>query len=188
MINLTVTEITEGKKEEEKIPFWTLAFFKLLAFPFRLLQIFIGRKKGYMKVSNGKWTDLYPFPVTGHKIERKLVAETGFDNCINFYNLQTKDKEIDSLLKGKYFGEFHYETEYGIFLRQFKNPDEWPISHLVFIDKSDNSYRQLIKSDSSWTDWVYEHINDEEFNIITEPANTYTTRLKIKTATNTGYS
>ena len=185
MTNLTVTEISEWQKEKENIPFWTLAFFKLLSLPFRLLHLIIGRKNNYTEVSNSKWTDLYPFPVTGHKIERKLVAETGFDNCIKFYHFKTADKEIDYLLKEKYFGEFHYETEYGIFLRQFKTPDEWPISHLVFIDKSDNSFRQLIKVNSSWTDWVYEHTNNEEFNIITEPAKTYTTRLNIKTATNT---
>ena len=131
-----------------------------------------------MDVKDAEWTDWNS--VNGQPVKRKIIAETGFDNCIKFYHLQTADKQINNALTGKIFGEFYCETTYGIFLRKFDNPDDWPTSYLVFIDKSDFGYRRLKKSKSSWIEWTFEYIIEKDFSIITEPGKTYTTRLQIK--------
>jgi hypothetical protein len=176
MTTLQITQVTDGKKKKEILPFLALDLLQILLFPFRLL---FGGRNNYSIVKDNEWTSCGS--VNGQVIERNIIAETGFDDIIKFYRLRTTDKQIDRLLAGKVFGEFIYETNYGLFLRQFNNPGDWPTSYLVFIDKSDNSYRKLKKSKSSWLIWTYEYINDKDFNIITEPADTYTTRIQIKT-------
>lgn len=177
---MTITETTVGNKTKEKVPFLTWLWVNLLSLPFRLSAFFIGRRHDYFKVTDSEWTNWYPFPTDGHKIERKIIAETGFDGCIKFYHLRTADKRINDLLTGKIFGDFHWEKDYGIFLRQFDDPDDWPVSYLVFIDTADYSYQRLKKVNSSWPQWTYEHINDNDFNIITEYPDTYKTRLTIR--------
>ena len=94
--------------------------------------------------------------------------------------MRTADKRINDLLTDKIFGDFHLEKDYGIFLRQLDDPDDWPLSNLVFIDTSDFSFQRLKKVNSSWLQWTYEHINDKDFNLITEHADTYKTRLEIR--------
>lgn len=54
--------------------------------------------------------------------------------------MRTDDKKINDLLTDKVFGGFHWEKDYGIFLRQFDDPDDWPLSYLVYIDKSDKGF------------------------------------------------
>ncbi|PJC61812.1 MAG: hypothetical protein CO022_07820 [Flavobacteriales bacterium CG_4_9_14_0_2_um_filter_32_27] len=177
---MTVTETTDGNKTKNRIPIWTWIWVYLISFPFRLLALFIGRRKNYFEVTDSEWTDLYPFPTDGHKIERKIIAETGFDGFIKFFHLRTADKKINDLLRDKIFGDFYWEKDYGIFLRQFDTPDEWPISYLVFIDTKDFSFQRLKKVNSSFAEWKYEGINDTDFNILIEWTKTYTTRLTIK--------
>jgi hypothetical protein len=177
---MTITEKTFGNKTKYKIKFLTWLWINILSLPFQMLNLFVIRRKKYIEVSDSEWFNLYPFPTDGYNIERKIIAETGFDNCIKFYHLRTSNKNINEILTGKIFGDFHWEKDNGIFLRQFDNPNDWPISYLVFIDKSDFSFQRLKKVNSSWPEWKYEHINDNEFNIITEHSDTYTTRLIIK--------
>jgi len=177
---MTITETTDGNKSTNRIPIWTWLWVNFLSIPFRLLALLFGRRQNYFSVTDGEWTDWYPFPTDGHKIERKIVAETGFDNSIKFYHLRTDDKKINDLLTDKIFGDFHWEKDYGIFLRQFDDPNDWPISYLVFIDTTDFSFHRLKKVNSSWPEWKFEGINDTDFNIITEYADTYTTRLTIR--------
>ncbi len=152
----------------------------ILWLPFKLLEIILG-KQNYLPIDTNSWTSWCS--VNGQDIERNLVGETGFDGVIKFYRLRTSDEQINRTLQGKIFGEFHCETNYGLFLREFKTLDDWPTSYLIFVDKENYTYRRLQKTVSSWTDWKYEFINDSDFNIITEPADTYTKRIKI-TATN----
>jgi len=177
---MTVTEMTVGDKAQKKIPILTRLWFNLISLPYRLIYLLIGRRHDYFKVTDSEWADWYPFPTDGHKIERKIIAETGFDGCIKFYHLRTADKRINDLLTDKIFGDFHWEKDYGIFLRQFDDPDDWPISYLVFIDTLDFSFQQLKKVNSSRPQWTYEHINEQDFNIITEYADAYKTRLEIR--------
>jgi len=177
---MTVTETTDGNKSANRLGVLTWLWFNLLSTPFRLFALLFGRRHNYFEVTDSEWADLYPFPTDGHKIERKIVAETGFDNCIKFYHLRTADKQINDLLADKIFGEFHWEKDYGIFLRQFENPDDWPVSYLVFIDTVGFNFHRLKKVNSSWTEWKYEGINDTDFNILIEYTDTYTTRLTIK--------
>ncbi|MBN8697016.1 MAG: hypothetical protein J0L87_10835 [Bacteroidetes bacterium] len=177
---MTITETTDGKKTKKRVPILVWLWVNLLTLPFRLLSLFVSSRHKYFEVTHSEWTDWYPFPSDGHKIERKIITETGFDGCIKFYHLRTSDKKINSLLTNKIFGDFHWEKDYGIFLRQFDNPDDWPISYLVFIDTTDFSFHRLKKVNSSWPTWKYEGINDTDFNIITEYTDTYTTRLTIK--------
>lgn len=58
----------------------------------------------------------------------------------------------------------------------FDDPNDWPLSFLVFIDTLDFSYHRLKKVNSSWPQWTYEHINETDFNIITEYTDTYKTK------------
>ena len=177
---MTITETTDGKKTKNRVLIWTSLWVNVLSLPIRLISLFVTRRRKYIAVTDSEWIDWYPFPTEGHKIERKTIAKTGFDGLIKFYQLRTSDIKINDLLTDKIFGDFHWEKEYGIFLRQFDNPDDWPISYLVFIDTKDYSFHRLKKVYSSWQTWKYESINDSEFNIITEYTDTYTVRLTIK--------
>lgn len=177
---MTVTETTVGDKPNNRVPILTWLWINLLSLPFQLIRLIVGRRHKYSVVTDNAWTDWYPFPSDGHKIERKIIAETGFDNCIKFYHLRTADRRINDLLTDKIFGDFHWEKDYGIFLRQFDDPNDWPISYLVVIDTSDFSFKRLKKVNSSWPQWTYEHINDNDFSIITEYTDTYKTRLTIR--------
>jgi hypothetical protein len=177
---MTVTVTTDGNKTKNRIPIWTCISGSLLSSQFGILALLIGRRKNYFEVTDSDWTDLYPFPTEGHKIERKIIAETGFDRVIKFFHLRTANKKINDLLRDKIFGDFHWEKDYGIFLRQFDTPDDWPNSYLVFIDTKDFSFQRLKKVNSSFTEWKYEGINDTDFHIIIECTNNYTTRLTIK--------
>lgn len=177
---MTITETTVGDKEKNRVPALTWLWANILTLPFRLLYMFVGKRHNYFELTDSEWTDWYPFQTDGHKIERKIIVETGFDGFIKFYRLRTADKKINDLLTNKIFGDFHWEKDYGIFLRQFDDPNDWPFSYLVFIDTTNYSYHRLKKVSSSWPQWTYEHINDKDFNIITEQTSKYQTRLTIR--------
>jgi len=176
---MTITETTEGKDSNNRVPIWMLIWAQFLSLPFRILFLFV-RKHNYTEIRNGDWTALYPFPTDGHAIERKIIAETGFDGCIKFYHLRTEDMKINELLQEKIFGEFHWEKDFGIFLRQFDSPNDWPISFLVFIDTGNFTFNRLRKVNSAWPEWKYEGINENDFNIIIEYTNAYSKRLTIR--------
>ncbi|HTF03985.1 MAG TPA: hypothetical protein VK826_08165 [Bacteroidia bacterium] len=182
MASITITETTDGKKKRlGGIPLWAYVLLFIVQIPFRIiglvLKLFVKGKK-HIPVTDSSWTSWNS--VNGHEIDRRIISETGFDGCIKFYELRTNENQIHELLKGKIFGEFHCETNYGLFLRQFDNPDDWPVSYLIFIDKSNVSLQRLKKTKSSWPDWKYESINDKDFDIITEPGDTYTTKLNVR--------
>src|SRR5688572_18631209 len=151
LTKLTILETIVGEKPKSGAPFWAHLLLFIISLPFKIVWLILklfGKGKDYINVTDSNWTSWSS--VNGHIIERKNIAETGFDECIKFYNLKTNDKNIDLLLERKIFGEFHCETDYGLFLRQFDDPDDWPVSYLVFIDKSHNSYQRLKKIKSSW--------------------------------------
>ena len=112
---MTITEITIGEKEKYSIPTFNRVWIFLITLPFRLLHLFFSRKHDYFEVPNSEWSNWYPFPSDGHNIQRKIYAETGFDNCIKFYLLRTEDERINDLLNMKIFGDYHWEKDYGIF-------------------------------------------------------------------------
>lgn len=176
MTTITAIEITEGNKSMLKFKSLMSVVISILWLPFTLVGKMFGWKD-YCSVNTSSWTDWYS--VNGQTIERKIVAETGFDGVVKFYNLRTLDEAMNRALQGRVFGEFHWETHYGLFLREFKTLGDWPTSYLVFIDKKGNHYKKLIKTNSSWTAWKCEFINESDFSIITEPADSYTKRIKI---------
>jgi len=47
--------------------------------------------------------------------ERKLENETAFDGIVKIYSLTSNNKELNTLLKGKLFGDFIFPSDTGIF-------------------------------------------------------------------------
>lgn len=182
MTEVTITEFQIGK-EKKDVPFWSFIWAWTISLPFRILMLLIPKKHDYFEVTDDKWTDWKT--INDLTVQRKIVAETGFDGVIKFYHLKSSDKDLNSLLDSRFFGTFLKETEYGVFLREFNDPDDWPKSYLSVIDKDFESIKRLRKIDSSWTDWRLESVDKESFNIVTYPAKEYTKGLKI-TAPNKG--
>lgn len=114
------------------------------------------------------------------KIEKRIIAATGFDDCIHFYSLSSTDKKLNGAIRGKYFGNFIIKTDSDIFLRQFKSPNAWPNSKLVFISFDIYQLEIVAKSNSSWVDWTYNFIDDKQIDIVTEHSKDYTKILQIR--------
>ena len=147
----------------------------ILTIPIRLLTFF---NKGYSEVLDSNWE--YMLTVDNFKIEKRLIAATGFDDCIHFYNLSSTDKILNETMRGKCFGNFIVKTANGIFLRQFNSPKDWPNSKLVFISFDKYQMEIVAKSNSSWVDWTYNFIDDKQIDIITEHSKDYTKVLQIR--------
>jgi len=81
--------------------------------------------------------------------QRKLENETAFDGIVKIYSLRTNSKELDQILENKFFGDFYYPTEKGVFLRMFRDKESWPNTTLVFIDLKRITMKELLKTDSS---------------------------------------
>jgi hypothetical protein len=120
------------------------------------------------------------FSKVDFKIEKRLVALTGFDNYIDFYNLASTDKKLNKVISGKVFGNFICKIDNGIFLRQFKSPKDWPNSRLVYIGFDNYEIITVSKSDSSWVDWTYNFIGDKQIDILTEHGEGYSKILRIE--------
>lgn len=176
---MNVTEKIEGvpKSKRESTPRLWLRF---LLLPIRILVKLIGDKKNYIEISDSPWESFFPFPMEGTQLEKKLIAETGFDGHIKFYRIRTENQSINSVLENKTFGEFHWENESGIYLREFENVDDWPVSYFVQLDKSNFQFRRLVKVDSSFVKWKYEHVNETEFNVVTYCTETHTSWIEIR--------
>lgn len=146
--------------------------------PFKFFRLFVPQRQNYIKVADENWKDWTT--LKGTMIQRKLVAETGFDGLIKFYHLKSTNQNLNNLLSGKIFGIFFKQTDYGVFLREFGNPDAWPNSYLVMLDEEFKSINRLRKVNSSWINWKIESEKGDNFIIITHPAKDYTKGISIK--------
>jgi hypothetical protein len=181
-MTIHVDEIKVGKKKIEILSYLWVGLINLLVLPYTLLLWLVIKKHNPFDVADNNWK-IWSF-VNEHEIERRIVAETGFDGCIKFYELRTREKNINETFKEKFFGEFYLETDYGLFLRLFENPKSWPISYLYFIDKSDYSFKKIKKVRSSYIYWKYEFEDNKNFQIITNSEEGYTSILKINALDN----
>lgn len=182
MTKVIIEDFKNGK-EKSGVPFWAFIWAWIISLPFRLLMLFIPKKHNYVEVTNDNWTDWTT--INDLTIQRKIVAETGFDGVIKFYHLKSSNKDLNELFDERFFGTFYKETRYGVFLREFNDPEDWPKSYLSLITKDFKSIQRLRKIDSSWTNWRLESVDNESFNIVTHPAKEYTKGIKI-TAPNKG--
>jgi len=179
MTNIQIKDFQIGK-EPKGVPLWAIAWAWIISLPFRIAMFLFPNKHDYMEVSDDQWTDWITYK--DNVIKRKIVAETGFDGVIKFYHLQSNDQDLNKLLDKKHFGTFYKESIYGLYLREFNDPDDWPISYLSIIDNEYLYIRRLKKINSSWTDWRLESIDATSFNIVTHPADSYTKGWKITTS------
>jgi len=183
MIKFKTTEIVIGQHPNKSLGtkfHLTDILLTIIMFPFRIVNLF---NKGYTSLSDSDWELM--FSTIEFKIEKRLVALTGFDNCIVFYNLSSTDKKLNEVIRGKVFGNFICKTDSGIFLRQFKSPKDWPNSKLVYIGFDNYKIMTVSKSDSSWVDWTCNSIADNQIDILTEHRPGYSKILRInQTQTN----
>lgn len=178
MIKFETTEIVNGQHPNKSLDarfYLTDILLTIIFFPFRILNFFY---KGYTSISDSNWE--FMLTTDDFKIEKRLVALAGFDNCIGFYNLSSTDKKLNEIIRGKVFGDFICKTANGIFLRQFKSPKDWPNSKLIYIGFDNYEIITISKSDSSWIDWTYNVIEDNQIDIITEHGQGYSKTLRIK--------
>ena len=177
MIKFKTTEIVTGQhpNKSQGVKFHlTDILLTIIMFPFRIVNLF---NKGYTAIADSNWE--FMFSTVDFKIEKRLVALTGFDNCIDFYNLSSTDKKLNEVIRGKVFGNFICKTDNGFFLRQFKSPKDWPNSKLVYIGFDNYEIMTVSKSDSSWVDWTCNSIGDNQIDILTEHGHGYSKILRI---------
>ena len=86
-------------------------------------------------------------------LNRKLVYETAFDGVVKVYFLKSNDPIIDSILEGKFFGDFIHYANCGVFLRMFENKTSWPKTKLVYIDFVEHYFVEIEATNSSWNVW-----------------------------------
>lgn len=84
---------------------------------------------------------------------RKLENETAFDGIIKIYSLSTDIKPLNDILKNKFFGDFIFTTERGIFLRMFSSKTSWPVTSLVHLNLDNYELIKIHKTRSSWANW-----------------------------------
>ncbi len=109
--------------------------------------------------------------------ERKLENETAFDGIVKIYSLKSNVENVDRKLEGKFFGEFIYPTEKGVFLRMFVNKDSWPKSTLIFVDLISSTLTEINSNDSSWLAWKVEDLESGKYSIEISP----TERIEFQT-------
>jgi hypothetical protein len=100
--------------------------------------------------------------------ERKLVYSTGFDLMIKIFEIKTNDEKINELLADKYFGDFYFQTNNGIFLRKFKFKKSWPKTRLVYLDLIGIQLIEKLRTKSSHLDWTIKSIDNQTFEIDTK--------------------
>jgi hypothetical protein len=101
--------------------------------------------------------------------EKKLENETAFDGIVKIYSLKTNVESINQKLEGKFFGEFIYTTEKGIFLRMFNNKDSWPKTTLIYIDFINLKITEINRNNSSWNVWKGKDLENGKYSIEISP-------------------
>jgi len=145
----------------------------ILTSPFKLLTAF---NKSYTQI-DGNWEQLYSD--NNLKIEKRLVAATGFDDSISFYILSSTDNHLNKIIGDKIFGDFICKTNDGILLRQFRSPKDWPNSKLIYINFYNYNQETVSKTNSSWVDWSYKFVGDKQIDIVTEHQESYKKILRL---------
>jgi len=108
------------------------------------------------------------FVVNDLVFERKLIHSTGFDLLVKIFAIKTNNEKLNEILEGKYFGDFYYLTNQGIFLRKFKYKRSWPTTRLVHLDFEKNLVIEKLKTRSNHLDWTIKSIDDKTFEIDTK--------------------
>jgi len=101
--------------------------------------------------------------------ERKLENETAFDGIIKIYSLKSNDTKLNALFDGKYFGDFIFLSDTGIFLRMFKSKTSWPNTALIHIDLNNYFFDAVINTRSSWNIWTGNDLGYGRFAINISP-------------------
>ena len=121
-------------------------------------------KQSYSLEQYQNWTK-----VNSITFERKLENETAFDGIVKIYSLRTNVESISRKLKGKFFGEFNYPTENGVFLRMFANKESWPKTTLIHIDLINSTIAEINTNNSSWLVWKGKRLENEKYSIEISP-------------------
>ena len=101
--------------------------------------------------------------------ERKLVNETAFDGIIKIYILKTNSEAINKSLREKFFGEFSYPTENGVFLRMFANKESWPKTTLIHVNFKNSTVTEIDRNRSSWNIWKGKDLGNGKYSIEISP-------------------
>jgi len=111
----------------------------------------------------------YWLKADSYTFERKLEHETAFDGIVKIFKLRTNNIEVDNLLNDVYFGDFHYETESGIFLRLFNLKTSWPITTLVYLDFDNSKLIKINENRFSWIAWTVMDLGNKKYSIFISP-------------------
>jgi hypothetical protein len=103
------------------------------------------------------------------ELERKLENETAFDGIVKIYSLKSNRNELNEILKNKYFGDFFFESQNGIFLRMFDNKNSWPNTTLIYINLNNSKLTEIKKTNSSWNDWFGKDLGNGNYSIEIQP-------------------
>ena len=101
--------------------------------------------------------------------EKKLENETAFDGIVKIYSLKTNKENVNRNLIGKFFGDFFFKTENGVFLRMFENKDSWPKSTLIFLNLNSFEVKLINKNKSSWNTWSVKDLGNGKYSIEISP-------------------
>ena len=101
--------------------------------------------------------------------EKKLENETAFDGIVKIYSLKTNNETVNRNLKGKFFGDFFFKTENGVFLRMFENKDSWPKSTLIFLNLNSFDVKLINQNKSSWNIWNGKDLGNGKYSIEISP-------------------
>jgi hypothetical protein len=101
--------------------------------------------------------------------KRKLENETAFDGIVKIYSLKTVNEDLNQLLNGRFFGDFNYPAEDGVFLRMFDNKDSWPKTSLIYLNVKSFSMEYLNHNSSSWNVWVGNKLENGFYSIEISP-------------------
>ena len=101
--------------------------------------------------------------------EKKLENETAFDGIVKIYSLKTNNEIVNRNFKGKFFGEFFFKTENGVFLRMFENEDSWPKSTLIFLNLNNFEINLINRNKSSWNIWSVKDFGNGKYSIEISP-------------------
>jgi hypothetical protein len=104
--------------------------------------------------------------------QRKLENETAFDGIVKIYSVKTNSDLLNKLLENKFFGDFYYASETGIFLRMFDNKESWPNTTLIFIDLKKITLTEVLKTKSSWNVWNAKDLGHSKYSIAISPTET----------------
>ena len=108
---------------------------------------------GTLKLTIKNW-ELY-FNENTFRIDKKLVASAGSDNRTKFLQLRSNDQKLNEIVVNRFWGNFLCRISTGILLREFKSPNDWPKSQLLFIDIEKYTTEVLADSQSSFSNWTY---------------------------------